>query len=263
MGDISSGLVESLKTLGLTEYEAKVYAALILFDQAEARQIYEYLDAPKPSVYQSLRSLTDKGLVQMVNSRPALYRATPPKIAIEHMMEAHRKAEESSLAGLEELEKTRAGGDYPDVLWTLYGQENVQHKIEEMFGKVERSLELILPREYLGYLRLLQGKKVEVKLIVFGKADASTARSYGLKNIVIHDMHDLDPAGLQPILIYFQGFPLPEASRDKFLAVRADGMEFMYIPPIPATVSAGMTSRNPFVLALADRVYRIVWDRTS
>jgi len=40
MISISNGLVESLKTLGLTEYEAKVYSALVLFDRAEVKQIY-------------------------------------------------------------------------------------------------------------------------------------------------------------------------------------------------------------------------------
>src|SRR5512144_1989239 len=104
MRQISNELVESLKTLGLTEYEAKVYSALVLFDKTEVKQIYEYLDAPKPSVYQSLKTLMDKGLVQVISAKPAVYRAMPPAIAIEHMAEVHRKAEESALIELEELE---------------------------------------------------------------------------------------------------------------------------------------------------------------
>ncbi len=75
MKTISNKLVESLKTLGLTEYEAKVYSALVLFERTEVKQVYEFLDAPKPSVYQSLKTLTDKGLVQVVNAKPAIYRA--------------------------------------------------------------------------------------------------------------------------------------------------------------------------------------------
>src|SRR5208337_4732881 len=155
MSDISSGLVESLKTLGLTEYEAKVYSALVLFDRAEVKQIYEYLDAPKPSVYQSLRSLTEKGLVQVVSAKPAIYRATPTKIAIKHMIEVHQKAEETALQELEKLEKSRVESDYPDVLWTLYGDENVEHKLEELLGKAQKSVKAILPREFLKYLEIL------------------------------------------------------------------------------------------------------------
>ncbi len=110
---ISATLIESLKTLGLTEYEAKVYSGLVQFDQAEVKQIYEYLEIPKPSVYQSLKTLTDKGLVQIVSSRPAIYRATPPKIALRHMTDVHRKAEDDAMLELEELEKSPLGPGIP------------------------------------------------------------------------------------------------------------------------------------------------------
>jgi sugar-specific transcriptional regulator TrmB len=263
MKAISNGLVESLKTLGLTEYEAKVYSALVLFDKAEVKQIYEYLDAPKPSVYQSLRSLMDKGLVQVVNSKPALYRATPPKIAIKHMMEAHKKAEDTALLALDDLEKTRVESDYPDVLWTLYGKENIEHKMEELLGKVKNSLILLLPREYLSYLKMLRGKDVEIKLITFGKESRSIAESYGLKNIAIHDASDIDLTDLRSLITYFQGFPFPPDIYERFLLVAIDNEEFMYIPPIPVSVGSGLTSRNPFVMALVYTVFHIIWDRTS
>ena len=262
MDHISNGLVESLKTLGLTEYEAKVYSALVLFDRAEVKQIYEYLDAPKPSVYQSLRSLTDKGLVQVVNSKPAIYRATPPNIGIRHMAEAHKKAEGMALLELEELEKSRVESDYPDVLWTLYGMENIEHKMEELLGNANHSLILMFPHEYIKYLEMLRGKDIEIKLIVFGEGPRSMAGSYGLKNLAIHDAFNMDFTDLQAILKYFQGFPLPPDSYDRFLLVAADNEEFMYIPPIPGPVSSGMTSRNRFVLALVNTVFHIFWDRT-
>jgi len=263
MKAISNGLVESLRTLGLTEYEAKVYSALVLFDRAEVKQIYEYLDAPKPSVYQSLRSLTDKGLVQVVNAKPALYKATPPKIAINHMVEAHKKAEDTALLELEELEKGRVESDYPDVLWTLYGIENIEHKMEELLDKATSSLNLILPRQYLGYLEMLRGKDVEINLIIFGKESRAMAESYGLKNLSIHDALTVDLSDLQVLMKYFQGVPLPPDRFDKFHLVAVDNEEFMYIPPIPDVVSSGLTSRNKFVLALASTVFHVFWDRTS
>ncbi len=263
MTTISSGLVESLKTLGLTEYEAKVYSALVLFDRAEVKQIYEYLDAPKPSVYQSLRSLTDKGLVQVVNAKPAIYRATPPKIAIKHLAEAHNKAEDTALLGLEELEKSRVESEYPDVLWTLYGRENIEHKMEELLGKAHSSLKLLFPMEYLPYLKMLRDRDVEAQLIVFGDDARATAESYGLKNLAVHDILSIDVTDLQSVLKYFQGFPLTPDLYDRFLLVSVDNEEFMYIPPVSPTIGSGMTSRSPFVLMLVNTVFHIIWDRTS
>jgi sugar-specific transcriptional regulator TrmB len=263
MKAISNGLVESLKTLGLTEYEAKVYSALVLFDRAEVKQIYEYLDAPKPSVYQSLRSLTDKGLVQVVNAKPAIYRATSPKIAIKHLVEAHKNAEGTAMLELKELEKSRVESDYPDVLWTLYGRENIEHKMEELLNKANSSLILLLPREYLHYLKTLRGRDVEVKLIVFGGDVKSMAESYGLKNMAVHDVLSIDVSDLQAVLKYFQDFPLTPDLYNRFLLVSVDNEEFMYIPPISPAIGSGMTSRNPFVLGLVNTVFHIVWDRTS
>lgn len=263
MATISNGLVESLKKLGLTEYEAKVYSALVLFDRAEVKQVYEYLDAPKPSVYQSLRSLTDKGLVQVVNAKPAIYRATPPQIAIRHLMEAHKNAEATALLGLEELEKSRVESEYPDVLWTLYGRENIEHKMEELLDKAKSSLRLLLPEEYLPYLKALRGRDLEIKLIVFGDGAKSTVRSYGLTNVEIHDAFNLDITDLMALAKYFRDFPLTPDLYNKFLMVAIDNDEFMYIPPIPVAVRSGMTSRNPFVMALVSTVFHIIWDRTS
>jgi|SRR5271157_783368 len=260
MNSISSGLVESLKTLGLTEYEAKVYSALVLFDRAEVKQIYEYLDAPKPSVYQSLRSLTDKGLVQVVSSKPAIYRATPTKIAIKHMAEVHEKAEETALQELDKLEKSRMESDYPDVLWTLYGDENVEHKLEELLGKARKSVKAILPHDFLRYLEILRDKDIEVDMLVF---DDISASQYGLKQAHVHNAHSLDLKDLAPILKYIKQLSLPADRIDQFIMVYIDDEEFMYIPPLPASVRSGFTTRNPFVLSLCSIVFSIFWDRTS
>jgi sugar-specific transcriptional regulator TrmB len=263
MISISNGLVESLKTLGLTEYEAKVYSALVMFDRAEVKQVYEYLEAPKPSVYQSLRSLTDKGLVQVVNSKPAIYRATPPKIAIKHLAESHKKAEDAAMLELEELEQSRVESEYSDVLWTLFGRENIEHKMEELLDKADHSLVLLLPPEYLPQLKTLRKKDIEIKLLVFGKEAKDQAESYGLKNLEAHDILTIDFTDLQPILLYFQGFPLTPDLYGRFLLVAADNEEFMYIPPISESVGSGMTSRSPFVQVLVSTVFHIIWDRTS
>lgn len=259
---ISNGLVESLKTLGLTEYEAKVYSALVLFDRAEVKQVYEYLDAPKPSVYQSLRSLMDKGLVQVLSSKPAIYRATPPKIAIKHMTEVHKKAEDMAMLELEELEKSQVENDYPDVLWTLYGDENVEHKVEELLGKAKKSAKLLLPDDFLRYLEILRGKDIQVDLIVFGEASVSAARQHGLKNARVHNASNMDFKDLMPLMKYFKEIPLPADRFAQFIFIAVDGEEFVYIPPLPAETRSGITSKNPFVLSLTSIVFSIIWERT-
>lgn len=264
MKAISSNLIESLKTFGLTEYEAKVYSALVLFDRAEVKQIYEFLDAPKPSVYQSLKTLTDKGLVQVVNARPALYRATPPKIAIKHLTEVHRKAEDIAMLELEELEKSRVSEEYPNIIWTLYGNENIEHKVEEILGRVNGSLKAIIPVDFLDYLEILRNKDLDIRLITFGPDACDAAKNkYGLKNATTHDASSLDLSDLMPVVKYIADLPISPGQFRNVLVLIADDDEALYIPPIPGTVKSGVTTQNPVVVSLAGIMFRILWERTT
>ncbi|MCD1294685.1 TrmB family transcriptional regulator [Methanocella sp. CWC-04] len=261
MNNLSTSLIESLKTLGLTEYEAKVYSALVLFDRTEVKQVYEYLDAPKPSVYQSLKTLMDKGLVQVVNVKPAIYRATPPKIALKHMMEIHKNAEETALEELEELERMSVQTETPDVLWTLYGDESIEHSIEELFTKANMSVKAILPDTHLHYLELLRDKDIPADVIVF-REDMTIPEKYGLKHAKVYNAVDIDLTDLAPFAKYISNLPIPMENYKKFLMILIDSEEFIYIPPMPATVRSGITSRNPFIIGLISLVFQALLDRT-
>lgn len=262
LSKISATLIESLKTLGLTEYEAKVYSGLVQFDQAEVKQIYEYLEIPKPSVYQSLKTLTDKGLVQIVSSRPAIYKATPPKIALRHMTDIHRKAEDDAMLELDELERSRVSqGDYPDVIWTLFGNENVEHKLEEMLEGAGRSLKAILPGDYIVYLGLVVGRGFPIDVITFGPDNVNLIKD-AFPEVHVHDARTLDFRGLEPLLAKFATLPVAPGQMQHAIGLIVDDREMMWIPPVPGTVKTGITSMNPMVVSLINIVFSIAWERT-
>jgi len=56
-------LIEALKDFGLSEYEAKVLLTLIAKGELTAKEISEFSGVPRTSVYEVVRSLTNKGLV--------------------------------------------------------------------------------------------------------------------------------------------------------------------------------------------------------
>ncbi|WP_424357715.1 TrmB family transcriptional regulator [Methanocella sp. MCL-LM] len=254
-------LIESLKTLGLTEYEAKVYATLVALDRAEVKPICENVDIPRPSVYQSLKTLTDKGLVQVVNAKPAVYRATPPEIAIEHIAEAHKSAEKNALQMLSELEGSISGGADEEALWTLYGTENIEHSMEELLKGADKSVKLVLPADHYHYLDLLRGKKVEVELIVFGSSIEQIIRS-GIKSLKVHNALGLDAAYFASIAGYLSRLPVTPEQLEKFILLIVDDEEVMYAPPFPARTKSGIRSKNPMFVALAGIVFTAVWEHT-
>ncbi|MCK9151783.1 TrmB family transcriptional regulator [Methanobacterium alcaliphilum] len=261
MNEISNDLIESLKTMGLAEYEAKVYSTLVLFERAEVKKIYEYLNVPKPSVYQSLKSLMDKGLVMRVSSKPAIYRAIPPKIALRHLIEIHENAEKSALRELKNLEKINKESEVSDIIWTLFGENNVEHSIEELILKSETSMKLILPTEYLKYLSFVDNKDLSIELLMFG-TDLTLSNQYQLNNLKVHNGYGIDVSDFGILSKYLLDLPLPPKQYSKFIFVLIDNEEFMYVPPYPGKTKSGITSKNPYMIGLMKILFSAIWEHT-
>ncbi len=261
MNEISTNLIESLKTMGLAEYEAKVYSTLVLFERAEVKRIYEYLNVPKPSVYQSLKGLMDKGLVMMVSSKPAIYRAVPPKIALRHLIDIHRTAERNALEELEYLEKSNLETEDSEIIWTLFGENNVEHSMEELICKAQNSMKLILPAEYMDFLSFVSDKELKIELLIFGK-DTSIASRYKLKNLTVHNGHEIDVLDLGDLSKYLANLPLPPEQYTKSIFIFIDNNEFMFVPPYPGKTKSGITSKNLYLIGLVNIIAGAVWEHT-
>lgn len=76
-------LVENLKRLGLKDYEARVYAALVLLGPSKASEVARESGVPRPKVYEVLKELHRKGFVDFSEGgKPAFFRAVEPEKVI-------------------------------------------------------------------------------------------------------------------------------------------------------------------------------------
>ncbi len=166
MDTIPPALITSLNTLGLTHDEARVYATLVLFDHAEAKEIVEFLSLSKPSVYKALENLADRGLAVKQKSKPARYRAISPEIAISILMKDHENASERALPALKELEAEKVRTDREEPLWTIYGDANIEHKIQELFRKAKNHISCIVGGHYLQFLEHVAIRDIPLRLII-------------------------------------------------------------------------------------------------
>ena len=80
-------VIDCLKSLGLTKYEALVYIALLKVASATASEIHEISGVPRASVYTVIDQLLDKGLVSVSQSAPKRFAAFPPDDAIARLMD--------------------------------------------------------------------------------------------------------------------------------------------------------------------------------
>lgn len=71
-------VVEKLQRVGLTEYEAKAYLALLNTHLSTATQASEKSGVPRTKIYSVLDSLKDKGWVRVYSGVPLLFKAVEP-----------------------------------------------------------------------------------------------------------------------------------------------------------------------------------------
>jgi len=166
MENIPSDLVKALNDLGLSNYEAIVYASLVLYDNAEAKEIIDFLSISKPSVYEALDHLAEMGLAVKRVSKPALYSAVSPEMAIGLLMDNHRKAADFALDALKKLEKKKVKTETEDALWTIYGDANIEYKIRDLFGKAKRQITCMIGERFLPVVRKCKIRNIPLQLIV-------------------------------------------------------------------------------------------------
>ena len=166
MESIPASLVKSLNDLGLSNNEANVYAALVLYDNAEAKDLVEYLSISKPSVYQALDHLAEMGLAVKRISKPARYSAVSPHMAIDLLMGNHKKAANLALVALEKLETEKVQTEKEEALWTIYGDKSIEYKIRDLFGKAKSHIRCMIGERYLPFIEDIRIKDVSLLLLV-------------------------------------------------------------------------------------------------
>jgi len=166
MGSIPAPLIKSLNDLGLSNYEACVYAALVLYDNAEVKDLVLYLSISKPSVYEALDHLAEMGLAVKRISKPARYSAVSPEMAIDLLMGRHRTSAEQAREALKKLETERVHTDKEDALWTIYGDASIEYKIRDLFGKARKHIRCMIGERYLPFIENIRIKNITLLLIV-------------------------------------------------------------------------------------------------
>ncbi|MDG6953838.1 MAG: TrmB family transcriptional regulator [Nitrososphaerota archaeon] len=135
-----SQIVEQLKDLGLTSYEAKAYVANAGLGPAEPKRVATEARIPYPSAYTALKALEAKGWVEKIVSKPVTYRAKKPatvKATISSRVEDTFK----ELQRVYRSEPTEEA----ELVYTLRGSERVLGKIYEMLRAARESVMLVTP----------------------------------------------------------------------------------------------------------------------
>ncbi len=133
-------VVELLKDLGLTSYEAKAYVALAGLGPSEPKRIAGDARIPYPSAYTALKTLESKGWVEQVVKKPVTYRAKKPA-SVKAMVSSRL---DDAFKELEEIYRTEPTEE-AELVFTLRGSEAVLGKIYEMLRGARQSVVVVTP----------------------------------------------------------------------------------------------------------------------
>lgn len=264
MESIPISLVKSLNDLGLSNYEASVYAALVLYDNAEAKEIIDFLSISKPSVYEALDQLADMGLAVKRFSKPARYSAISPEMAIDLLMGKHKKAADLALAALKTLEKEKIRPDKEDALWTIYGDANIEYKIRELFGKAKTRIYCMFGERYLPFIENIKTRDVLLQLIVISDSPGLEKKLHELfpgKNADIHVISSekflVPPPFAPPGFADVHKF----MNFENILELIVDDEELLMIPPFLSGSASVLNTRNKGAIYQMKMISQLNWKR--
>ncbi|MFN2189205.1 MAG: TrmB family transcriptional regulator [Candidatus Promineifilaceae bacterium] len=142
--------ISELKRIGFTEYEAKVYLALLKEAPATGYQLSKESDVPRSMVYETLRRLHSRGVVlETVEDRATLYRPLPPDTLIDSLEVEHKQLIKSLRSGLQQLFTTTED----DHVWSISGHSAIYTYAGKLISTATAPLFLVLPDEGLEALR--------------------------------------------------------------------------------------------------------------
>jgi len=144
-------VVNELRELGLTAYEAQAYLALIQNPNTTATRLCNETGIPDSKIYFALEELQKKGLVVVTGGVPKRYKALAPKHAMSKLKSIITQNYEVQVGRLNQLSLALAPlyskGEKEDVelAYVVKGFENVLARMIEVLSSARREAVVFIP----------------------------------------------------------------------------------------------------------------------
>ena len=134
-----AGAVERLRKLGLTEYEAWIYVALLRLGAGTAREIAEATSVPRTRVYDSVEALEERGLVDVQYASPKLFQPISRESAVRQFRLEYDETLDELLDLLTALEPAGHRHEQAGV-WTVTGQRTIDDRVQELVAEANEEI---------------------------------------------------------------------------------------------------------------------------
>ncbi|MFP9192129.1 HTH-type sugar sensing transcriptional regulator TrmB [Natronosalvus vescus] len=165
----------------LGEYEIDAYLTVLAHGQLTASEIADRTDIPQPRVYDTVRSLSDRGLVELRESRPMQIVAIDPGDAFDDVQDALEEM-------VDELEaRYTAPARETEAVSLVKSRSTILRYLEQIIEQAEYELALSLTPDLLNrfedQLRAATADNVSVDLIVTPASEAPSPEEFEYRSV--------------------------------------------------------------------------------
>ncbi|WP_236950988.1 TrmB family transcriptional regulator [Methanobacterium subterraneum] len=136
---VSRETLEALKTLGLTDYETRTYVALNSIISGTATEISQASQVPRSRIYNILKSLDNKGFLEIGKGKPLTFTVIPPHEVFKRNKNEIKKKMERAESELNVLYESQIP-NVPAPIWILHGPDKIVNKELEIISRAKESL---------------------------------------------------------------------------------------------------------------------------
>ena len=259
MDHIPQDLVKSLMDLGLLESEAKIYVALVAMNNSEVKELIDFVGISKPNTYEGLRSLEEKGLINLINGKPITYQAVSPDIGLEILFDTHVKAKDHAKKLFATLDKNVNNEGLPESLWYVFTKKNVEYKLRDMVKNANKSVQLLSSDHFVKYLKPLARKDLAIDITILSGSNDKTQSLKALftsdkANLTIVDKKQMvrmlaiyKSANQEEYIPPFEDF-LSMFNFENMLILVVDDTEILYVLPLSDNGMNAINSKNKAIV---------------
>ena len=179
--DLEAALEQVITRFDLGEYEIAAYLAVLEHGELTASEIAENADIPQPRVYDTVRSLSEVGLVELKESRPMKVLAIDPREAFGDI--------QSSLDDLVEDLSTRytAPAREPEAVSLVKSRPTILRYLDDIIDSAEYELTLSLTPSLLqrfeSQLRERRGEGIAIEILLSPASEAPDEAEFDYQSV--------------------------------------------------------------------------------
>ncbi|MBI4018260.1 MAG: TrmB family transcriptional regulator [Candidatus Aenigmarchaeota archaeon] len=148
-----------LKEFGLTNYESKVYVALLGLKQAKVSDIARISSVPRNKIYSVTEALHKKGFIEIIPERVTKFRAVPFRTATQlfisdqqNRLRSLEKSADRISSVLSSIKSEKSGEDSSGEFLIYKSKKLIRRKLRELIDSAASSVLLVVSQKDLNYI---------------------------------------------------------------------------------------------------------------